>query len=342
MKKTNGQSIYRKRSCDIFLSYRRDGGDMTAMYMNRILKEKGYDVFYDLEVLRNGRFNEALLDYIRSCRDFVLILSPHALDRCMEKDDWVRLEITEAIRHNKNIIPVMQKGFEFPRQLPPEIDSIRYQNGLSTSPEYFAESVDRLCERYLVSKPAVEQRSGRGLTAVLVTAVLAVIGLGAWLGLRSFSGRQAPLPAALSTVSPTVTPPGTLTVSPTPVLTPIQTLPIVSPTGFPGLTSIPTPGLSQAVSGSSITNSGSWDYILDTSSGQGISGQTVTEPSTIETTEEIFTQEDETEWGSDPEEEDLEEETWGEWEDPYAVTDPMDGYDSEGGQDSENNPYEGI
>ena len=52
--------------CDIFISYRRDGGDMTAMYIYQALKERGYDVFYDLEVLRAGKFNDALLENIRS------------------------------------------------------------------------------------------------------------------------------------------------------------------------------------------------------------------------------------------------------------------------------------
>ena len=82
--------------CDVFISYRRDGGDMTAMYIYQALKERGYNVFYDLEVLRAGKFNEALLQAIDSCKDFVLILSPRALDRCVEEGDWVRQEIAEA------------------------------------------------------------------------------------------------------------------------------------------------------------------------------------------------------------------------------------------------------
>ena len=73
--------------CDVFISYRRDGGDMTAMYIYQALKERGYNVFYDLEVLRAGKFNEALLQAIDSCKDFVLILSPRALDRCVEEGD---------------------------------------------------------------------------------------------------------------------------------------------------------------------------------------------------------------------------------------------------------------
>lgn len=139
--------------CDIFISYRRDGGDMTAMHIYQALREHGYDVFYDLEVLRAGKFNDALLEYIGSCRDFILILSPHALDRCTDESDWVRKEIAEALRLKKNIIPVMMNGFAFPQTLPEDIDDVRYQNGLTSTTEYFMESVNRLCSKYLLSKP---------------------------------------------------------------------------------------------------------------------------------------------------------------------------------------------
>ena len=111
MKKKRNAASQTLRECDVFISYRRDGGDMTAMYFYQALKERGYNVFYDLEVLRAGKFNEALLSSIDSCKDFVLILSPGALDRCNDENDWVRKEIAEALRTKKNIIPVMLKGF---------------------------------------------------------------------------------------------------------------------------------------------------------------------------------------------------------------------------------------
>ena len=85
MKKNDNKSSRMIQQCDIFISYRRDGGDMAAMYFYQALKERGYNVFYDLEVLRAGKFNEALLDSIKSCTDFVLILSPRALDRCNDE-----------------------------------------------------------------------------------------------------------------------------------------------------------------------------------------------------------------------------------------------------------------
>ena len=138
---------------DIFISYRRDGGDMAAMYIYQALKDRGYDVFYDVEVLRSGKFNEALREYIGSCKDFILVLSPHALDRCEDENDWVRQEIAEAIRQDKNIIPVMMNGFKFPEKLPEEIASVRHHTGLTSSTEYFQESMNRLCEKFLTSKP---------------------------------------------------------------------------------------------------------------------------------------------------------------------------------------------
>lgn len=209
--------------CDIFISYRRDGGDMTAMYIYQALKERGYDVFYDLEVLRAGKFNDALLENIRSCKDFVLILSPHALDRCHDEHDWVRREIAEALKLRKNIIPVMLNGFKFPDELPEDIDAVRYQNGLTATTEYFMESVNRLCSRYLNSKPKKKKVSPALIVAICV-AVLALAAAGV-LGAQLLRK-----PDAASNAAPIVT------AEPTPAAT---TAPTAEPTAEPTATPIP-------------------------------------------------------------------------------------------------------
>ena len=162
-----------KNQTDIFISYRRDGGDMTAMYIFQALKDRGYDVFYDVEVLRSGKFNEALLEYIQSCKDFILVLSPHALDRCEDENDWVRQEIAAAIRENKNIIPIMMNGFQFPEKLPEEIESVRYHTGLTSSTEYFQESMNRLCEKFLTAKPKKKIKRMLPAACILAAAILA-------------------------------------------------------------------------------------------------------------------------------------------------------------------------
>ena len=117
---------------DIFISYRRDGGESTAKILRDKLSELGYQVFFDVESLRSGDFNTRLYTVIEECQDFLLVLSPGALDRCRNEDDWVRLEIEHALETGKNVIPVMLRGFSFPQVLPESIDALRYKNGVES------------------------------------------------------------------------------------------------------------------------------------------------------------------------------------------------------------------
>ena len=91
---------------DIFISYRRSSYETANLIATR-LKAAGYSVFFDMETLRSGKFNVQLYDVIDGCTDFVLVLPPGALDRCVNEDDWVRLETCRAMAAKKNIIPVM-------------------------------------------------------------------------------------------------------------------------------------------------------------------------------------------------------------------------------------------
>ena len=101
---------------DIFISYRRRGGFETAKHL--------YRVSFDIDTLRNGDFDTELLRRIDECRDFILILSEGALDRCVDPSavasaDWVRCELAYALEKNKNIVPIMLAGFTaFPDNLP--------------------------------------------------------------------------------------------------------------------------------------------------------------------------------------------------------------------------------
>ena len=129
---------------DVFLSYRREGADSLAQLLYTRLTNDGYRVFLDVESLRSGKFNEKLYLQIESCKDFVLILPPHGLDRCENSDDWVRLEIEHAIKNKKNIIPVMMRGFEFPDTLPQSISQLPKFNSISANMEYFDAVIEKL------------------------------------------------------------------------------------------------------------------------------------------------------------------------------------------------------
>lgn len=131
---------------DIFISYRRDGGDALACLISEKLKQLGYNVFYDVESLRSGLFNTKLLSVIENCKDIILVLPPNALDRCNNDDDWVRKEIEHAISCQKNIIPVMIRGFQWPsiEELPEKLQILPNYNGISANMEYFDATYTKL------------------------------------------------------------------------------------------------------------------------------------------------------------------------------------------------------
>ena len=139
-------------SCQIFISYRRKGGDDFAFLLHEYLNRDGYHVFFDTKSLESCDFSEEIEKSIKECTDFILVLSPGALDRCNNPDDWVRREISLALRHNKRIVPVMKAGFEFPKTLPEEFDHIRTIQAVNFPQEYFDAAYQRLVTVHLDSR----------------------------------------------------------------------------------------------------------------------------------------------------------------------------------------------
>ncbi len=133
---------------DIFISYRRAGGWETAKHLNDLLTRDGYSVSFDIDTLREGPFDKALLERVRRCVDFVLVVDPHCFDRTLEgtpkNEDWLRVELSEALRLEKNIIPVLLAGASFPKGLPADIANVTIQNGPQHSIQYFEAFYDKL------------------------------------------------------------------------------------------------------------------------------------------------------------------------------------------------------
>ena len=142
---------------DIFISYRRDGGEYTARILCDRLQDMGYRVFFDVESLRSGEFNTRLYNAIDSCKDVLVILSPGALDRCVNPDDWVRRELEYALMREKNVIPVLLRGFTFPDTLPETLEPLRYRNGLEANSQFFDAFLQRLTQ-FLLSRPPLLQK----------------------------------------------------------------------------------------------------------------------------------------------------------------------------------------
>lgn len=99
-----------KKDYDIFISYRRDGGAQYARILQLMLAQRGFRVFLDYDELKDGLFNEKIKKAIASAPIFMIVLSKNAIDRCVNADDWVGKEISEAVRLKKKILPVNPDG----------------------------------------------------------------------------------------------------------------------------------------------------------------------------------------------------------------------------------------
>ncbi len=141
----------------VFISYRRATSSYIARAIYQALKERGYDVFLDVENIGNGPFAQEILRQIPSRAHFVLVLSPGALDRINEPHDWVCREIQEAIARERNIVPFATHDFVWTAEIEAQLEKagIEHIKTVNSVPavhhEWFEEAIDRLCKRYFTT-----------------------------------------------------------------------------------------------------------------------------------------------------------------------------------------------
>lgn len=164
---------------NVFVSYRRTSFESANLIAEK-MRSMGYSVFFDVETLRAGNFNEQLFDVIDNCDDFILVLPPNALDKCNNEDDWVRKEVLRAIAANKNIIPVILSGFSWPDPMPQGMEDLaNYQAIIAGEQEFFDMSMKRLAS-YLKSKPNRDLRKFYKKTLITLSCILLLAGLSAF------------------------------------------------------------------------------------------------------------------------------------------------------------------
>ncbi|MCQ2296891.1 MAG: toll/interleukin-1 receptor domain-containing protein [Bacteroidales bacterium] len=161
---------------NVFISYRRVGFE-SANLISTKLKAMGYSVFFDMESLRSGKFNNQLYNVIDQCSDFVVVLPSDGLGRCNNEDgtpnmeDWVRKEVTYAMSKNKNIVPVLLSGFEWPNPMPSGLEELKnYQAVTANSNEYFDMAMQRLAG-YLKSKKRSRVKLRKTLAIIIAIMV---------------------------------------------------------------------------------------------------------------------------------------------------------------------------
>lgn len=137
----------------VFLSYRRTNIPWAlAIFQN--LTQHGFDVFFDYNGISSGDFERVILGNIVSRAHFLVLLTPSALERCGEPEDWLRREIETALSSQRNIVPLMLESFDFAApglasQLAGGLAGLKNYNGLRIPPDYFDAAMERLRTRFL-------------------------------------------------------------------------------------------------------------------------------------------------------------------------------------------------
>jgi hypothetical protein len=139
-------------SHDVFISYKRRTASAEARLIRSDLAQRGLRVFMDVTDLGGGLFDESLRERIAHTPNFIVVLAPHAMDRCADEGDWLRIEVSQAIATKRNIVPVILPGFRFPKELPEELSALPRYQSVEYSHIFYDAMMTRLLE--MLDKPA--------------------------------------------------------------------------------------------------------------------------------------------------------------------------------------------
>ena len=148
---------------DIFVSYRREDGAQYARILSLMLEKRGYKVFHDHTTLISGNFADQIRNVIQDTHIFIMVLSPHYLDRCNNEIDWVRQEIMLAYQFKKYIIPVNPDNLftNVPSDIPTEIKQVveMHQHAQVSFGQMLEASIDKLVESIPNNKKTSSDRN---------------------------------------------------------------------------------------------------------------------------------------------------------------------------------------
>ncbi len=143
----------------IFISYRReDTAGFAGRLCDRLVDRFGRDqVFMDIDTLQPGEmFAEVIAETVSSCDALIALIGKGWLTatdaegrrRLGNPDDWLRLEVSTALRRDIPVVPVLLDGASFPPQerLPDDLVDLAGRQATDVTHTRFHQDVDDLIE----------------------------------------------------------------------------------------------------------------------------------------------------------------------------------------------------
>lgn len=141
----------------IFISYRRKSWTFTDRLVDELAKRLDADIFIDRTSIDQDDFERSILNHLRGSQLVLLIVSEYTFqDRIHRDDDWVRLEIREALTRDIPLVMVRVDGLLPPSGLPDDIKDVARKQGIPFYAEFFTPAVDLLTD--FIVRMGVAQR----------------------------------------------------------------------------------------------------------------------------------------------------------------------------------------
>ena len=148
----------RKRGPRVFISYRHDDSSLYAEFIFNCLRTEVSDVrvFRDSDTLKPGMvFSEKIVETVAACDILLAVMGKKWIGaeggarRIDRADDWVRLEVAEALQQKKMVIPCLVGGAKMPNKdaLPAEIAGLALRHAVRISENDLRRDLDELVER---------------------------------------------------------------------------------------------------------------------------------------------------------------------------------------------------
>jgi hypothetical protein len=154
----------------IFISYRReDTSGESGRLKDKLEQIFGKEnIFYDVETLEPGlNFDESIAKALNESKVLLAMIGPHWLrvtdshgvKRIQKDEDWVKKEISEALKRNLRVIPVLVNGADMPdsEALPEDLRelSLKHAQELTSSRwNYDVGELTKVLEKIISKKPA--------------------------------------------------------------------------------------------------------------------------------------------------------------------------------------------
>ncbi|QEG40448.1 toll/interleukin-1 receptor domain-containing protein [Roseimaritima ulvae] len=187
----------------IFVSYRRvDSATIVGRVIDRLDASFGNEnIFRDLDSIDYGQeFGEVINQALEHCEvvlviigdDWLKVVDESGQRRLDNSEDWVRLEVSNALRHRLHVIPVLVENASMPSAscLPEDLKPLAKRNAarVREDPD-FGGDIDRLCTAIRKKLSATSSNTRKPLvkTVMIVVALVAVSTLGLFAASQFFA-----------------------------------------------------------------------------------------------------------------------------------------------------------